>query len=63
MLVLNSKKLAPYYPWGQPFMMMYVTEDQAYLFYVPWEQLITVVGGSFVLFFAIGFIYLKRKEV
>lgn len=63
LLVLNSEKLAPYYPWGQPFMMMYVTEDQGDIFYIPWEQLITVVGGSFVLFFVIGFVYLQRKEV
>ncbi|MFC6333409.1 ABC transporter permease [Paenibacillus septentrionalis] len=63
MLVLNSEKVAPYYPWGQPFLMMYVTGDEVDLFYVPWQQLLTVVGGSFVLFFAIGFIYLQRKEV
>jgi len=63
LLVINSEKLAPYYPWGQPFMMMYVTGEQEDIFYIPWEQLITVVGGSFVLFFVIGFVYLQRKEV
>ncbi|MEK4248965.1 ABC transporter permease [Paenibacillus sp. FSL W7-1287] len=63
MLVLNSEDLAPFYPWGQPFLMMYITDNESDIFYAPWEQLITVIGGSFVLFFIAGFIYLQRKEV
>jgi len=62
-LVMNSAKIAPYYPWAQPFAMMYITEDKQDVFFVPWEQLLTVVGGSFVIFFAIGYTYLLRKEV
>lgn len=62
-LVMNSEKLAPYYPWGQPFAMMYITDDKADVFFFPWEQLMLVVGGSFILFYAIGYMYFQRKEV
>ncbi|GIP18478.1 hypothetical protein J40TS1_41200 [Paenibacillus montaniterrae] len=62
MMVLNSK-FAPYYPWGQPFLMMTVREEADNFFYIAWEQLLAVVGGSFLLFFLIGYIYLQRKEV
>lgn len=62
-LVMNSAKVAPYYPWAQPFAMMYIAEDKQDVFFIPWEQLLTVVGGSFILFFVLGYIYLQRKEV
>lgn len=62
-LVMNSEKFAPYYPWAQPFAMMYVTEDQSDIFFIPWDQLLLVVGGSFILFYAIGYIIFHRKEV
>lgn len=62
-LVMNSEKFAPYYPWAQPFGMMYIAEDTSDIFFIPWEQLLMVVGGSFVVFFAIGYLYLQRKEV
>lgn len=62
-LVINSEKFGPYYPWAQPFSMMYIGGSQEDIFFVPWEQLITVVGGSFVLFFLAGFVYFQRKAV
>ncbi|HIW35005.1 MAG TPA: ABC transporter permease [Candidatus Paenibacillus intestinavium] len=62
-LVMNSEKFAPYYPWAQPFAMMYIAEDKRDVFFIPWEQLLTVVGGSFIVFFLVGYIYLQRKEV
>lgn len=62
-LVMNSEKYAPYYPWGQPFAMMYITDDKEDVFFFPWEQLMLVVGGSFILFYAIGYLYFQRKEV
>ncbi|WP_010274251.1 ABC transporter permease [Paenibacillus senegalensis] len=63
LLVVNSNKVAPYYPWAQPFSMMYIREGESSLFYVPWDQLLTVVGGSFVLFFLGSYLYFQRKAV
>jgi len=62
-LAINSEKIAPYYPWAQPFSMMYIGGDIDDIFFIPWEQLLTVVGGSFLLFFIGGYIYFQRKAV
>lgn len=62
-LAIQSAKFGPYYPWGQPFLMMYVDEGKDSIFFVPWEQVMTVVGGSFLIFFLAGFVYLQRKAV
>lgn len=62
-LAANSERFGPYYPWAQPFLMMVVAEEQESVFYVPWDHLLMVVGGSFLLFFIIGYGYFQRKEV
>lgn len=62
-LAINSERFGPFYPWAQPFSMMYAGGNTDDLFFIPWEQLITVVGGSFVLFFLGGYIYFQRKAV
>ncbi|WP_010098726.1 ABC transporter permease [Ornithinibacillus scapharcae] len=62
-LAINSAKFGPYYPWAQPFSMMYVGGDTTDVFFIPWEQLLTVVGGSFLVFFIGGYIYFKRKPI
>jgi len=62
-LVINSERFGPYYPWAQPFSMMYIGGNEGDVFFIPWEQLLTVVGGSFVLFFLGGFLYFQRKAV
>lgn len=62
-LVVNSEKYSKFYPWTQPFSMMYITGDTTDTFYVPWDQLLIVIGGGFVLFFALGYFYMQRKEV
>ncbi|WP_026583825.1 ABC transporter permease [Bacillus sp. J33] len=62
-LAMNSERVGPYYPWAQPFAMMYpetATED---IFFIPWEQLLTVIGGFFVLFYLGGYLYFQRKAV
>lgn len=61
-LVVNSERFAPYYPWVQPFEMMYIGSPED-IFFVPWDQLLLVVGGSFVLFFIGGYLYFQRKAV
>jgi lantibiotic transport system permease protein len=62
-LAINSDRVGPYYPWAQPFSMMYVGGETGDVFFVPWDQLLTVVGGSFILFFFAGYLYLQRKAV
>lgn len=62
-LAINSETYGPYYPWGQPFMMMYIGGKEGDVFFIPWDQLLLVVGGSFVLFFLCGYIYFQRKAV
>lgn len=62
-LAINSERFGPYYPWAQPFSMMYVGGNTNDVFFIPWEQLLTVVGGSFVLFFVGGYLYFQRKAI
>lgn len=62
-LAVNSDKFGPYYPWAQPFLMMYMAENAEDVFFVPWEQVLTVVGGSLVVFFLAGLLYFQRKAV
>ncbi|MDG5472314.1 ABC transporter permease [Jeotgalibacillus sp. ET6] len=62
-LAINSERFGPYYPWAQPFSMMYISGDPNDLFFVPWEQLLTVVGGSFVIFYLMGWVYFQRKAI
>lgn len=62
-IVANSEQFGPYYPWVQPFFMMNIGGSTEEVFFVPWDQLITVVGGSFMLFFIGGYLYFQRKAV
>ncbi|MBS4207351.1 ABC transporter permease [Bacillus sp. FJAT-50079] len=62
-LVINSERFGPYYPWAQPFSMMYIGGGTEDVFFVPWEQLLIVVGGSFILFCLGGYLYFQRKAV
>lgn len=62
-LAVNSERFGPYYPWAQPFSMMNIGGDKRDVFFVPLDQLLTVVGGSFVLFFIGGYLYFLRKSV
>ncbi|MEG0470862.1 MAG: ABC transporter permease [Solibacillus sp.] len=62
-IVANSEQFGPYYPWVQPFFMMNIGGSTGDVFFVPWDQLIMVVGGSFVLFFIGGYLYFQRKAV
>lgn len=63
LLVVNSERFGPYYPWVQPFSMMYIGNHTDDVFFIPWDQLLSVVGGSFVLFFIGGYLYFQRKMV
>src|SRR5690625_1173650 len=63
-LAVNSETYGPYYPWAQPFLLMYSLEEgMDSFFFVPMDQILTVVGGSFLLFFIGGFIYFNKKTI
>lgn len=62
-LAMNSEKAGPYYPWAQPFAMMYPATENGDIFFIPWEQLMTVIGGFFLLFYLGGYFYFQRKAV
>ncbi|MCT1902417.1 ABC transporter permease [Oceanobacillus sojae] len=62
-LVINSERFGPYYPWGQPFLMMNIGGSTEDVFFVPWDQILMVVGGSFLLFFIGGYLYFLKKAI
>lgn len=62
-LAVNSERFGPYYPWAQPFNMMYIDGGEESTFFIPWDQVLTVVGVSFILFFFAGFWYFQRKAI
>ncbi|MFT4416152.1 ABC transporter permease [Fredinandcohnia humi] len=64
MLVANSEKFGPFYPWAQPVLMMVPHSGESFgAFNVTADTLFFVILGSFVVFFASGFTYFNRKEV
>ncbi|MNI79034.1 hypothetical protein D3C73_1354650 [compost metagenome] len=64
MLIINSQDIAPFYPWAQPVLaMMPLGEADFGAFNLPLESLMITVLGSFLLFFAAGFIHFRRKEI
>jgi len=62
-MAVNSERFGPYYPWAQPFSMMYIGGNIDDIFFIPWDQLAIVVGGSFILFFVGGYVYFERKTI
>lgn len=62
-LAVNSSKVGPYYPWAQPFNMMYPVGHPGDVFFVPWEQVLLVVGGSLAVFVLIGYATFLRRAV
>ncbi|MNH45089.1 hypothetical protein D3C79_1074430 [compost metagenome] len=64
MLVINSEKFGPFYPWAQPMLAMLDYGDQAFgAFALPLQNLLITVLGSFVLFLTAGLVYFNRKEI
>lgn len=62
-LAVNSEKFGPFYPWAQTFLMMYVSGNTTDTFYIPWERVLAVVGGSFLVFFIGGYLFFRRKSI
>lgn len=64
MLVVNSEKFGPFYPWAQPFLAMIPTGQDGFgAMNVTMETLLLVIFGSFIVFFLTGFTYFQRKEI
>ncbi|MBU5670605.1 ABC transporter permease [Paenibacillus brevis] len=64
MLIINSAKIGPFYPWAQPVLAMMPYQQRDFgAFNLPIESLMITVVGSFVIFFAAGLIYFRRKEI
>jgi hypothetical protein len=64
MLIINSSKYGPYYPWAQPALSMIPNDHANYgAFNVSFETLIFVILVSFLVFFISGLTYFRRKEI
>ena len=64
MLIVQSEKFGPYYPWSQPFLMMMPDLAESFgALNVSMETLFIVILGSFVLFIGAGLGYFMRKEI
>jgi len=62
-LIANSETYGPWYPWAQPALATLPwAADSFGAFEAPYESLMIVVAGSFLLFFAAGFAYFVRKS-
>ncbi len=64
MLIVNSEKFGPYYPWAQPFLLMMPSTGESFgALNVSATTLFIVVFGSLVLFLSSGLSYFMRKEI
>lgn len=63
MLVINSDKIGPYYPWAQPLLSMLPNSQDFGAFNLPLANLMIVVLGSFIVFFIAGWLAFRMKEV
>lgn len=64
LLVANSEKYAPFYPWVQPFLTMIPKDDGPWGgFFISMESIIFPIIGGFIIFFISGLLYIKKKTV
>jgi len=63
MLVINSERIGPYYPWAQPLLSMLPNSQSFGAFNLPLANLMIVVLGSFIVFFIAGWVAFQLKEV
>ncbi|MEO3945989.1 ABC transporter permease [Gorillibacterium sp. CAU 1737] len=65
-LVVNSVKIGPWYPWAQPFLAMMPRLKEADAFgalNLSLPTILVVIAGGAVLFIAAGLTYFCRKEI
>ncbi|EEL51190.1 ABC transporter permease [Bacillus cereus] len=60
LMIANSERFGPFYPWAQPFLAM-LPKENSQLFYLSFETLVFVVIGSFVILFIGGFVHFMKK--
>ncbi|SDZ64522.1 hypothetical protein SAMN05421736_12458 [Evansella caseinilytica] len=60
-LVSNSEKFGPWYPWSQPFLGMLLGEEGD--FFYSTQTLVFVIIGGFIIFSIGGLLYFKQKAV
>ena len=60
-LVANSAKYGPWYPWAQPFLIMIPKEGDIGSLYVSTETLLYVILGSFIIFLFVVLLIFKKK--
>lgn len=60
-LVANSERFGPWYPWAQPFLGMVLDEQSGFTLSV--ETLVVVIVGGFLIFTFGGMFYFQRKAV
>ncbi|MBB4822996.1 hypothetical protein HNO89_000214 [Sporosarcina luteola] len=63
-LIINSERFGPYYPWAQPFLLMMPDSSESFgALNTSATTLFIVIIGGFVVFFLAGLFYFKRKEI
>lgn len=64
-IIANSERFAPYYPWDHPVLILLSQQldDGPDAFHLPMTTLYMVISVSFILFFAVGHMYFRRKAI
>ncbi|MBK3497328.1 ABC transporter permease [Viridibacillus sp. YIM B01967] len=62
-LIINSEKFSPFYPWLQPFLLMTPNSVESFGAFSGSAAQFVVVFGSLMLFLGSGFWYFSRKEI
>ncbi|MDM5154385.1 ABC transporter permease [Bacillus sp. DX1.1] len=60
LIISQSERFAPFYPWSQPFKAM-IPPDDPQLLFISIQTLVFVIMGSFVCFFIGGFMHFMKK--
>lgn len=67
LLIVNSAKVGPFYPWAQPLLaMMPKVGNETYTFgafNLPMQSLMVTILGSFLLFLTLGLLHFCKKEI
>jgi len=64
MIIINSERFGPYYPWAQPFLLMMPDSSESFIaLNTSAVTLLAVVLGGFAVFFVTGYSYFMRKEI
>ncbi|MCD5322454.1 MULTISPECIES: ABC transporter permease [Pontibacillus] len=59
-LIAQSQTYGPWYPWSQPILAMFFTAENDSSF-IPYEQLVYIIGGTSIVFFFIGLLRFTKR--